>query len=186
VTQLRPLPDYRKWGFRAIVYQALVPRLWARLQNRMNYNRHSRRSAARKTTSAVNASHQTRYSRVLVVLLAFVALIIQTLVVQTHIHIPQGAGKVQSVSLITVLASTVDTGNDHSSGAPRDKYPVNEDPWNCPLCQEFGHSGQFVASTAVLVSLPYSIAVSFIVFKEIIPTLFAVSHTWQGRAPPQP
>jgi hypothetical protein len=145
-------------------------------------NRHAKRSAARKTTSAANPSCETPRSRILVILLAFVALTIQTLFIQSHIHIAQAPGKVQSVSLITLVAGTADT---HSAGAPRDKYPVNEDPSNCPLCQAFGHSGQFLASTAVLVSLPYSITVSFIVFSETVPALFAVSHSWQGRAPPQ-
>jgi hypothetical protein len=79
----------------------------------------------------------------------------------------------------------VDTEDDRSAGAPRDKYPVNEDPSNCPLCQAFGHAGDFVASAAVLVSLPHSIAVNFIVFSERVTALFAVSHSWQGRAPPQ-
>jgi hypothetical protein len=106
------------------------------------------------------------------------------LVVQSHIHGPQAAGRGQSVSLITLIAGTADTGGDHSAGAPRDKYPVNEDPSNCTLCQAFGHSGHFVASTAVLVSLPYFITVCFIVFSESVPALFAVSHSWQGRAPP--
>ena len=155
------------------------------MTGRMNDNRHARRSAVRKTKAAVNPSHETPCSRILVILLAFVALTIQMLVVQSHIHIPQADGKVQSLSLITLAAGTVDAQHDHSAGAPGAKYPVNEEPSNCPLCQAFGHSGQFIASTAALVSLPYSITVNFIVFSETAPALFAVSHSWQGRAPPQ-
>jgi hypothetical protein len=113
---------------------------------------------------------------------AFAALIVQVLVVQSHIHIPQATGKSQSINLITLVAGTA---GDHSGSTPRDKYPVNEDPWNCPICQELSYSGQFVASTAVLVSLPYFIAVRFIVFSEAIPSFFTVSHTWRSRAPPQ-
>jgi hypothetical protein len=148
-------------------------------------NRHVKRSAARKTISATNPSYKTPCSRILLVLLALVALTIQTLLVQSHIHIPQVPAKVQSVSLITLVAGTADTQDNHSAGTPYGKYPVNEDPANCPLCQAFGHAGEFVASTAVLVSLPYSIAVNFIVFSERVTALFAVSHSWQGRAPPQ-
>ncbi len=145
-------------------------------------NRHAKRSAARKTAPAASASRETAYSRILLILLAFVALTIQVMVVQSHIHTPPSAAKVQSLSLITVAAGV---GDDHSAGAPRDKYPVNDDPSNCPLCQQFGHSGQFVASTTVLVSVPYFITVSFIVFCEALPVCLAVSHSWQGRAPPQ-
>jgi hypothetical protein len=147
-------------------------------------NRHAKRSAARKTACSASASHETPASRILIILLAFVALTIQALVVQSHIHSPQATGKVQNVSLITLVAGTSDATDEHSSGVVRDKYPVNEDPSNCPLCQEFGHSGQFVASSVVLISLLYSITVSFIVFSEKAPVLFAVSHNWHGRAPP--
>jgi hypothetical protein len=148
-------------------------------------NRHARRTAQYKFGVAAQAAHQLPLWRALSVFLAFMALIIQVLVVQSHIHISQPAGKVQSVSLMTLVAGLTGTGNDHSAGTPRDKYPINEDPWNCPICQEFGHSGQFVASAAVLVSLPYSVTISFIVFSETIPFFFAISHNWQGRAPPQ-
>jgi DUF2946 family protein len=148
----------------------------------MSYNRHARRSASRRAGSMTRALNDVSRTHVLAKWFAFVALIIQVLVVQSHIHIPQATGKAQSVSLITLVAGT---GGDQSGNTPRDKYPVNEDPWNCPLCQEFSHSGQFVASAAVLVSPPYFIALSFIVFSETIPSFFAVSHTWQSRAPPQ-
>jgi hypothetical protein len=128
---------------------------------------------------------------VLLLLLALVALAAQTLVVQTHIHIPQTAGKSQSISLLA-LAATALTETRHAAGdvcttgVTRDRYPINEDPANCPLCQEVAHSGQFVQSVAVLASLPFSVAVSFIVFDQVLPSFFTVSHIWQGRAPPQP
>jgi hypothetical protein len=147
-------------------------------------NRHERRNAARKTI-APSAPSEAPRSRILLILLALVALTIQTVVIQSHVHTPQTAVRVQSASLITLVAAKADTKADQVAGAPRAKYPVNEDPSNCPLCQAFGHSGQFVASTAVLVSLPYFIAVGFVVFSESIPALFAVRHSWQSRAPPQ-
>jgi hypothetical protein len=114
----------------------------------------------------------------------------QTLVVQTHIHIPQAAGKSQSISLLA-LAATALTETRHAAGdvcttgVHRDRYPINEDPSNCPLCQEVAHSGQFVQSVAVLASLPVSVSVSFIVFDQVLPSFCTVSHIWQGRAPPR-
>ena len=130
----------------------------------------------------------------LVMMLGLLALAVQSFVVQTHIHIPQSAGRSQSVSLITLAAAAVAdrvvaerTGvvSDLSAPAiPRDKYPINEDPSNCPLCQEISHSGQFVQSAAFVAALPFSINVHFIVFDEALPSFFAVSHIWQGRAPP--
>jgi hypothetical protein len=148
-------------------------------------NRHAKRSAASKTASALKTSRETSRPRILMILLAVATLTIQMLVIQSHVHAPQTVARAQSASLITHVGDTADTQVDHAAGSPTTKYPVNEDPSNCPLCQAFGHSGQFVASTAVLVSLPYFIAVGFIVFSESIPAPFAVRHSWQSRAPPQ-
>lgn len=128
-------------------------------------------------------------SRVLFVLLAVVSLAIQILVVQTHIHIPQATGRSSSVSIMTVaqtlMTRSAERAVDSQAGLPRDKYPINEDPSNCPLCQEIAHSGQFVQSAAVLVYLPVWVSVHFIVFREALPSFFTVSHSWRGRAPPQ-
>ena len=127
--------------------------------------------------------------RALFVLLAVVAMAIQILVVQAHIHIPQVAGRSASVSITTVaqtlLAGPTAEAADQQANLPRDKYPINEDPSNCPLCQEIAHSGQFVQSAAVLAHVPMWVSVHFIVFSDVLPSLFVVSHSWQGRAPPQ-
>jgi hypothetical protein len=151
-------------------------------------NRHNRRNAVREPAQAMIV-RQPPLPRMLCVLLAVVALMIQILVVQTHIHIPQTAGRLQTVS-ITTLAQALVSGAavqiaDDTATAPRDKYPINEDPSNCPLCQEIAHSGQFVHSVAALAAVPAFVSVHFIVFSEALPSLFAVSHSWRGRAPPR-
>jgi hypothetical protein len=128
-------------------------------------------------------------TRASLVLIAIIALAIQILVVQAHIHIPQSAGRSASVSIMTVaqvlISGAVSEAADQQANFPRDKYPINEDPSNCPLCQEIAHSGQFVQSAAVLAHVPAWLSVHFIVFSDVLPSLFAVSHSWQGRAPPQ-
>jgi hypothetical protein len=125
----------------------------------------------------------------LFIFLAVIALAVQILVVQTHIHIPQAVGRSASVSIMTVakalIAGPAAATVDQSANLPRDKYPINEDPSNCPLCQEIAHSGQFVQSAAVLAHLPVWVSVHFIEFREALPSLFTVSHNWQSRAPPQ-
>jgi hypothetical protein len=151
-------------------------------------NRHIRRKAVRERACAT-AVGQPHHSRVLFVLLAVVALAIQILVVQTHIHIPQASGRSTSVSIVTVAQHLISGAavemTDRQSSIPRDKYPINEDPSNCPLCQEIAHSGQFVQSAAVLAYVPVWVSVHFIVFNEVLPSFLTVSHNWQGRAPPQ-
>lgn len=120
-------------------------------------------------------------------LLALLAIALQSFVVQTHIHIRQSSGGIQTMSIVTIAKSIgAFTGPSITGDAstPRDKYPITEDPSNCPLCQEFAHSGQFVQSAAALAALPASVSVHFIIFSEALPSFFAVSHNWHGRAPP--
>ncbi len=122
-----------------------------------------------------------------VLMIGLLALAVQSFVVQTHIHIPQGAGRAQTVSLVTLAATVVSDASGIKSdapAAPRDRYPINEDPSNCPLCQEVAHSGQFMQSAAVLAMLPFAVSVNFIIFDKALPSFFAVSHIWRGRAPP--
>lgn len=148
----------------------------------MSENRHIRRSLRR---GPVAVARPRVPSTLAMILIGVLALAIQSFVVQTHIHIPQnGAGKVQTVSLITLAAAAVDGVLTHHAQAPRDKFPITEDPSNCPLCQEIAHSGQFVASAAALAVLPVTATFSFIIFVEAAPYIFAASHTWRGRAPP--
>ena len=153
----------------------------------MTGNRHTRRST-QGTQKRAALARRASLSRWTIILMGLLAITIQSLVVQTHIHIPQGAGRSASLSLVT-LAGTFVAGPaqtaENPAAVPRDKYPINEDPSNCPLCQEVAHSGQFVQSAAVLAHFPMWVSVHFIVFSDVLPSLFIVSHSWQGRAPPQ-
>ena len=143
-------------------------------------NRHIKRSLAPRPRALLKRRAVSRL-RFMVAVLALLALAVQSFVVQTHIHIPQVGGKAQTVSLITVAASVV---HDQAPTAPRDKYPITEDPSNCPLCQELTHSGQFVQSAAAVAILPPYVNIHFIDFDEALPSFIAVSHVWHGRAPP--
>jgi len=149
----------------------------------MTGNRHARRSGTRKAR-CLTASRGIPFSRIPILALAIIALAVQMMVVQIHIHVPQ-AGRIAGTSFISLAADNADIASGQSSNTPRDKYPVKEDPANCPLCQEVAHSGQFVHSAAILVSLPFSVTVHFIVFTEAVISQPAITHIWQGRAPPQ-
>jgi hypothetical protein len=130
-------------------------------------------------------------SHLLTILIAFLALTIQNLIVQTHIHIPEMGGRVQTVSLMTLAAAAL-SDKPHAAGdvcmesTPHDKYPINEDPSNCPLCQGIAYSGQFVHSGAVLDALPSFVTVSFIVFDEALPSLFRSATSGRAEHPRKP
>ena len=152
----------------------------------MTQNRHIKRSLAREPVRAAVA-HAPSWARVAMGLLALLAVALQSFVVQTHIHMRQGSGGIQTMSIVTAarhIAEAAPVAEASQAATPRDKYPINEDPSNCPLCQEIAHSGPFVHSAAALIALPSSVAVHFILFSEALPSFFAVSHGWKSRAPP--
>ena len=151
----------------------------------MTENRHIRRRIVWER-SRPRAVSKIRSPHLLVVFLGLLAIALQSLVVQTHIHIQQTVLRAQAVSTITLAAGPASDAQLPSGqvGKPADKYPISNDPANCPLCKELTHSGQYVSSASVLAMLPFPVTVNFIVFREIAPTLFAASHTWRSRAPP--
>lgn len=153
----------------------------------MTENRHIKRSLAREQVHA-HAVRVPSLPSLAMILIGLLALAVQAFVVQTHIHMPQGRAGIQTVSVPTVVMGAVASAVDASAKAvtPRDKYPINEDPSNCPLCQEMSHAGQYVASAAVLLALPIAAAVHFIPWAEAAIPSFAVTHIWRSRAPPAP
>ncbi len=152
----------------------------------MTANRHGKRQLARDR-ARVAVARAPSMARVAMGLLALLAVALQSFVVQTHIHMGQGSSGIQTISIITAaknIGAFSAPAATQDAATPRDKYPINEDPSNCPLCQEIAHSGQFLQSAAALAALPASISVHFIIFSEALPSFFAVSHNWHGRAPP--
>jgi hypothetical protein len=152
----------------------------------MTVNRHRKRQLARERIR-VAVMHAPSTARIVMGLLALLAVALQSFVVQTHIHMREGSGNIQTMSIVTVAKSigAFSAGAIANAETPRDKYPINEDPSNCPLCQEIAHSGQYVQSAAALAAVPASVSVHYIIFDEALPSFFAVSHSWQGRAPPR-
>lgn len=106
--------------------------------------------------------------RFAVVCLALLAFAFQSYVVQTHIHFAP--------------AMQLSSGGHRGHHG---KFPADEDPANCPICQEILHSGQFITPAAQFL-LPPTLAVSTIALvDQALPHIFAPSHSWRGRAPPQ-
>jgi hypothetical protein len=151
----------------------------------MTENRHIRRRIAWERTRA-HTHFRFRGHHLLVAFFGLLAVTLQSFVVQTHIHVQQPAIRAQTLGLITLAAASVADSEltAAEAEAPVDKYPINRDPANCPLCKELTHSGVYVSSASVLATLPFPATVNFIVFREIAPSLFAASHNWRGRAPP--
>ncbi|MEJ0025290.1 MAG: hypothetical protein WDN01_04595 [Rhizomicrobium sp.] len=118
----------------------------------------------------VRAAARGMFSHALL-LLTLLAFTFQGFVTQTHIH-ARIAGAPATLDLFDGIK------------APAKNAPSKNDEANCPLCQAFANSGQFLTPAAAATLLP-TFSVSVI---ELVPlaTKFvrSASHAWRGRAPP--
>ena len=118
----------------------------------------------------------------LILLVSLVAFVLQSYIVQTHIHFAPSidSGIVVSKSLVT----------DSKAGAPttqnsdRGRYPPNDDPAHCSICQEFLHAGQYLAPAPAMALLLTVVEVPVTIVRVIPVVIAPVSHDWHGRAPP--
>ena len=137
---------------------------------------------AKRKAKRIVARRASSFARLGLTFLMLVAFALQTTVTQTHVHI--GTVAVTAGFLEDLKIS--DAGQPITKGTqPRDHFPTNDDPANCPICQEILHAGQFVTPQAVVLLLPTE-SVSFVPISLAIAVFSeAVSHSWQGRAPPR-
>jgi hypothetical protein len=119
-----------------------------------------------------------------VAFLGLLALAIQSFVVQTHIHNP-AENFVPSLSGITHVASNLATKASASNPdtTPHDKFPADDDPKNCPLCQAMAIAGHAILPAVLPLSLQLYITIDVVVFIDAI-NVPSVSHNWQSRGPP--
>jgi hypothetical protein len=98
------------------------------------------------------------------------ALVVQGFATQTHLHW-------QNAFLDRFAPAA-----NHLPG--QDKYPLNEDPANCPICEQIADAGEYVVP-AWLSPFLLVLAISTIEFVNIaLPGFDAISHSWRGRGPP--
>ena len=111
----------------------------------------------------------------LVMVFTAVAFLAQTYLTQTHLHFANASRD---------LASPVVSKAQTAPGVPNDRYPANEDPANCPICQKLVHASHFVAPAAVVVLLPATALLGIEGANSAQLFISAVTHIWHGRAPP--
>jgi hypothetical protein len=120
---------------------------------------------------------QQRFPRALRLALTVVGLLaftFQSYVAQTHIH---RVGQI-------VLASIATNDAEKTVLNKKDRLPANQEPSNCPICQELLHSGSFITPRAIA-ALPPALSISVVLVRlETTIAPAAVSHSWRGRAPP--
>lgn len=108
-------------------------------------------------------------------LLVLAAFLGQSIVTQSHVHVPGGA-----------LSSGVETLAESSGKIALSATHAPADvPAGCPLCRELAAAGHYLAPAPV--ALPAGLAPVFWLF--VLPAAVILarqrSHRWQSRAPPR-
>ena len=111
--------------------------------------------------------------RLAVTLVALLAFVLQTFVVQTHIH-----------GVAQVAAAPLGVEQSAGHGTQPDKFPPGDDPANCPICQELLHAGSFVTPTAAALLVSTVATTIAIVFVELAAVTQTYPHGWSSRGPP--
>jgi hypothetical protein len=138
----------------------------------------TRVSIRRKQKAVARVARQSN-ARLLLTFLALFAFTCQNYLTQTHIHVWRASG--------TDTQLAADSGGKSLAGStvPKDKYPADQDPANCPICQEMVHAGPVIVPVAVAIVLPALPALGLVATAETARHFNAPSHNWQGRAPPK-
>ena len=121
---------------------------------------------SRKIAPARQSSAWRRF----LVAFMLLALVLQGYATQTHLHKQDGA--------------TVSAALKAGEAPKHDNLPANDDPANCPVCQQILHAGQFVAPAWLLPFLILAAVSTVEITTAVLPHYDTVSHSWRGRGPP--
>lgn len=119
-------------------------------------------------------------SRACCLSLALVAVLVQSLIVQTHIHHTVDGVSYANLSSGFAALATPDKSQDPTH-AP---IKTDDDSSNCALCQAFTLSGHFLHAPASPTFWPLWQSAEPASIIIAAPVRIAISHSWQGRAPP--
>jgi hypothetical protein len=117
--------------------------------------------------------------RTATVLFAAAAFLLQSLIVQTHIH---GANFGNGNNVAQVLLKLV-TGNEFALPGKK-SIPERDDSAKCPFCQAVMHAGAFLSPAAAALAQPLECVSIIEIGFSALAAIEAVSHNWLGRAPP--
>jgi hypothetical protein len=99
-----------------------------------------------------------------------------------------GSGKPLQITRSLGLRRSTIVRRDISSsdGGPTDSHdPLEQAQPDCPVCQSAHQNGQYLRPSAATFALPAFVNYRGVEFSRLPAALEAVSHSWQGRAPPQ-
>lgn len=107
------------------------------------------------------------------------ALFLQSLVVQTHMHVPLTGGGDISLTLGYVTEAP-HAGPAHHDGT----VPGDTDHSDCPFCQAIVMGGGYLLPSIPILALPPFVAVVEHIASSIVFHTSTLSYGWSSRAPP--
>src|SRR5258708_6475273 len=108
----------------------------------------------------------------------------QSYVTQTHIHILSEPGiSGNTVGRDAPQASDKVAGN-FGKQQKEDRYPANDDPSNCPICQQIALVGHVLTTGATSLIPPSELATRVPIRGDVLVLTSCVSHTWRSHGPP--
>lgn len=130
----------------------------------------------RRSNAALQASRS--WPRVVFTFVALFAFVLQGCVTQTHIHFPSDAGRFIAPGLAS-------PGNAHAKLSPdKRQHPDNDDPANCPICQQILFSGEYLSPAPAVLRLPSLVAYFALLVPADLVVVQRQSHIWLSRGPP--
>jgi hypothetical protein len=134
----------------------------------------------RRRGVAVARARRPSGGRSIAVFLTAFAFLLQSVIVQSHIH-----GAALSNAGLGGLIAKISASDEDAplSKAPGKQAPKNDES-RCPFCQAAQSAGSFVAPAAIALVLPWQNVSLVPLFFTSGTRVDAASHDWRGRAPP--
>jgi hypothetical protein len=108
----------------------------------------------------------------------------QSYVTQTHIHILSAPGISGNMVGLGAPQSSGNVAGNLGKQHKQDRYPVNDDPSNCPICQQIALVGHVLTAGAIALIPPSEFETDAIIRGDVLVLTSGVSHTWRSRGPP--
>ncbi len=122
-----------------------------------------------------DADFMGRLCQALTLVVALFALVCQTVLVRAHVH-PHAA--------VASVYEDVTAADPHS--AVRRGHPPQDQPSNCPICEELAHADAYITPQLATITPPPQAEIWVGATPHRGPSWSSRSHAWRSRAPPHP
>lgn len=113
-------------------------------------------------------------ARFALTLFAALGFFLQSFIAQTHLHAVSRTGTATSIVAGVVV--------DHQD--KQNPRPGNDDPANCPTCQQLAHAGTYITPVVSYLQEPSQPPMALEQVAVLHSDDFILSHAWRSRAPP--